>query len=362
MTRFIIQFTNFFVNFLKSQFRTPTLWVWGFLFPIIFIVLFGFVSGNNETQVNIGLVKNSDSEVLEQIKVRLEDSDIFEVQENSNTETLNELLEDGQLDAVIEIETEQKLFFTYNQNNPENYQIISQTLNDINSEITLQENEITKKSFLIEEVRLNPRTFRYIDFVLPGILGYSLLSSAVFGVSYSFLSLRKTKVLKRLFAAPTIKSAFLLAQSSSRFVFIYMQTFLQLILAIVFFEFTPKTELLGLIQILIVMAIGLIVFFSFGYLVAGLAKTDEVVAPVSNLIVLPQFILGGTFFAGDTFPNWLNYIIQVMPLYHFNRAMRFISIEGLNLWDLKVLLPVSILILWGVVGYYLTSKVFKVQD
>ena len=106
----------------------------------------------------------------------------------------------------------------------------------------------------------------------------------------------------------------------------------------------------------------MLVFLSFGYFVAGIAKNDDVVAPVANLIVLPQFILAGTFFVVETLPNWLQIIVRFLPLYNFNQAMRYVAIDGLNIWNVDVLIQLGFLLAWGVVGYFLTSKVFKIKE
>ena len=127
------------------------------------------------------------------------------------------------------------------------------------------------------------------------------------------------------------------------------------------FDFNPRGGYVGLLQILVVIALGLIVFLGFGYLIAGLAKTDDTVAPAANLIVFPQFILAGTFFEISTLPSWLEVIAKFMPLYNFNQAIRFISIDGLNISSPEVLLQLAFLIIWGIIIYFISSRVFKIE-
>ncbi|MDQ6843908.1 MAG: ABC transporter permease, partial [Bacteroidota bacterium] len=88
-----------------------------------------------------------------------------------------------------------------------------------------------------------------------------------------------------------------------------------------------------------------------------LAKNDSTIPPFANLITLPQFLIGGTFFSIDVFPKWLQPISKALPLTHLNTALRQVAFEGQNLWDVK--LEIGILLLWGAAVYAVAVKVFK---
>jgi ABC-2 type transport system permease protein len=389
MSRSLRQFFNFFLTSFKSQIRTPMAWVLGFIFPVIFIILFGFISINPETKISVGVIQN-DLELTDLIVNNYSQiDDIYIIQESSQKQELLDFLKTGSLDVVLEVQNNNQIKVYTNSAKIQNIQIFYQTLDKINTQAILEQldsedfkvqkkvvlengqaqetkfqelKELPRTAFKIDSQDISSQETRYLDFVLPGILGYSLLSSAVFGVAYSFLSLRETKVLKRLFAAPTVTSAFILGQSSSRFIFVFIQTLLQLLIANLAFGFSPAGGNLAWFNLIFIMFISLLVFLSFGYVVAGLSKTDDAVASLANLIVLPQFILAGTFFTIQTLPEWLQTLIKFLPLYNFNEAMRFVAIEGLDLWDIKVLTQLGFLILWGILGYFVATKVFKVSE
>jgi len=95
----------------------------------------------------------------------------------------------------------------------------------------------------------------------------------------------------------------------------------------------------------------------FGFIVSGLAKSDNTIPPFANLITLPQFLIGGTFFSIDVFPVWLQWIAKIMPLTHLNNALREVAFEGKSLWDVR--LEIAVLLLWGIVVYAAAVKVFK---
>lgn len=360
MSRFFKQFVSFLVVSFKSQFRNPSSWTFGFLFPLIFIVLFGFISNNSTNNIELGIVK-SDFAIYNSLKTSLSQTSAINIEESEAYEDVKVELEAGNLDAIIRIVSDKEIELISNANKPQNVNVVIQIINQINNQTTLDQNKITEKSFKVSTSQINSREIRYIDFVLPGILGYSLLSSAIFGVAFSFLVFKKQQILKRLFVAPTSIWAFLLGQSVGRFVYIFLQVLLQVALASIFFKFSPRDGISGLIQMIIVMAIGLIVFLGFGYIVAGISKSDDAVSPIANLIIFPQFILGGTFFSINNLPNWLANIAKFMPLYNFNEAIRQIAINGENLWDVKVLTQVGFLIVWGIFAYTLSSKVFRIK-
>lgn len=360
MQRYFRQLFGFFITSFKALWRTPSGWLFGFLFPVIFVVIFGYISNDSKPEIKVGFVYD-DSSIYAPIKSSFEASSIFVVTEKEQSSELNDDLANGNLDAFIQIKSKSEVLLVTNANRPENVSAIKQTLDKINTELTLSQLEVPNKAFVVEPTELNSRKTRYIDFVLPGILGYSIMTSAIFGVAYSFLTLRKDNVLKRFFAGPSKISAFILGESMSRSIFILLQNALLLAVAATMFGYTPRNGLSGFFEIGVVIAVGLLTFLGFGYAVAGVAKSDEVVSPVANLIVLPQFILAGTFFTVSSLPNWLQMLTKFMPLYHFNEAIRAISIDGAHLLDKQVFTPIGILIVWSVVVYGLASKFFKVR-
>jgi ABC-2 type transport system permease protein len=354
------QFLGFFKASFTTLLRTPSAWTFGFLFPVVFVILFGFISTDSKPEIKIGLVKD-DASFYQPLKKSFESVQIFKVTESEDRENLEKNLEQGNLDGVIRIDSKNEVVFTSNANKPENVSVIKESLEKINTELTLQKNRDNQKIFKITESKINSRQSNYIDFVLPGILGYSIMSAAVFGVAFSFFTLRKDKVLKRLFASPAKVSSFILGEAASRSIFILLQNLALILVAAIIFQFSPRNGFLGLLEMGVVMFIGLLVFLGFGYSVAGFAKSDEVATPIANLFVFPQFILAGTFFPVSSLPSWLAFIAKLMPLYSFNQAIRYITIDGMSIFSLPVLQLLGFLSLWGFASFFLASKVFRVK-
>jgi ABC-2 type transport system permease protein len=201
------------------------------------------------------------------------------------------------------------------------------------------------------------REYKTIDFILPGQLGFSLLSAGVFGVAFMFFSLRNTLVLKRFFATPINRTYIVLGEGLSRVLFSLITAVVIILFGRLFFGFTLVHGFETFLEMLVLSFIGLLVFMGFGFIVSGLAKNDSTIPPFANLITLPQFLLGGTFFSVEAFPKWLQPISKALPLTYLNTAMRKVAFEGLHLWDVRT--EIGVLLLWGVVVYAIAIKVFR---
>ena len=108
---------------------------------------------------------------------------------------------------------------------------------------------------------------------------------------------------------------------------------------------------------LLLSAIGLVVFMGFGFVVSGLARNESTIPPIANIITLPQFLLSGTFFPVDAFPGWLQKIANVLPLTWLNDALRKIAFEGAGFGDISTHLLV--ILAWGIVVYAAAVRVFR---
>ncbi len=124
-----------------------------------------------------------------------------------------------------------------------------------------------------------------------------------------------------------------------------------------FFHFTLVHGWITFLEILVLSAIALLVFMGFGFVVSGLAKNESTIPPFANVFTLPQFLLAGTFFPISVFPKWLQGFCNILPLTHFNNAMRDISFEGASL--LSTWKDIGVLLIWGVLIYTVAIKVFK---
>ncbi len=349
---------------LRAIFRSPSAIIFSFIFPLIFILVFGFIGGGGFT-VKIALANLSDTNNVLMKNGLLKNPAIRLVKDISKEKAQSEVAK-GNIAAIIEIDSVKAdngfLQYTFKTTTSsagiDRFPILQSQLGEVirqADERRFPERQTVAK--MVKEKNIPGREYKTIDFILPGQLGFSLLSSGVFGVAFMFFSLRNTLVLKRFFATPINRTFIVLGESLSRVLFSMITAVVIILFGWMVFGFTLVHGLQTFLEMLVLSFIGLLVFMGFGFIVSGLAKNDSSIPPFANLITLPQFLLGGTFFSIEAFPKWLQVIAKVLPLTHLNTVMRSIAFEGLHLWDVKN--EIGILLLWGIAVYIVAIKVFR---
>jgi ABC-2 type transport system permease protein len=195
---------------------------------------------------------------------------------------------------------------------------------------------------------------RYIDFLIPGLIGMTLLSQGLWGLGIVIVDMRSRKFLKRLVASPMRKSEFLAAMMASRIFFMIIEVFLLLLIAYLVFDIAIRGSLFAAAAVGIV---GTLCFSSIGTLVSSRAKKIEEATGLMYSIIFPMIIFSGVFFPSDRFPRFLQPIIKVFPLTLFNDAFRAVIIEGADIfsqWQRLVAMA-----LWGTVCFVLTLRWFR---
>ena len=195
---------------------------------------------------------------------------------------------------------------------------------------------------------------RYIDFLIPGLLGMNLLGSGIWGVGFSVVQARQKKLLKRYMATPMKRSHYLLSFILSRLVFLIVEIGLLVGFGWLMFGVAVRGSLatLGGVAIL-----GAFAFAGLGLLVASRARTIEGVSGLMNLVMLPMWILSGTFFSYSRFPDAMIPFVKALPLTALNDALRAIMIDGAALATLSA--PLAIVIAWGAVSFVIALRIFR---
>lgn len=351
---------------LTGIFRSPSAVIFGFAFPFIFILVFGFIGDSGGKRVyKVALADNIDSSnVLYQA---LGNSGSIVFKRYANRHELNADLQKGRIAGIINIQRnikgEPPYLITFKSVSSSNDQwpqvkaIIENSISKVSDQVFKQRPEYAQFDFDYTKDVAQMREYKTIDFILPGQLGFSLLASGVFGVAFMFFNLRNTLVLKRFFATPISRTFIILGEMFSRVIFQMLTAVIIILVGYYFFEFTLVNGFRTFIEMIVLSFIGLIVFMGFGFIVSGLAKHDSTIPPFANLITLPQFLIGGTFFSVEVFPKWLQPISKAMPLTHLNNALRAVAFEGQNLWEVRT--EIGLLLLWGIVIYIIAVKVFR---
>ena len=195
---------------------------------------------------------------------------------------------------------------------------------------------------------------RYIDFVVPGLLGMNLMGSAIWGMGFSIVESRQKKLLKRLVASPMPRWQYLASYLLSRLSMLVIEVvgflgFARLVFGV---PFRGSLWQLGLLCVLTSMA-----FSALGLLVASRAKTMEAASGLMNLVMLPMWILSGVFFSAARFPAVVQPVVRALPLTAAIDALRGNMLQGMNLGQL--IMPMAILLTWLVMSFAVALRIFR---
>ena len=351
---------------LRAIFRSPSAVIFGFAFPLIFILVFGFIGDNGGRQsFKVAIEENADTaNALYKILANTQGVSMIRYHDK---DSLTDDMVKGKLAGIINIQKNStgnppyiftlKTFNSSDDKWPQFKTLVESEINTLSNTIYKGRPAYASFDFDPTKDRTVVRAYKTIDFILPGQLGFSLLASGVFGVAFMFFNLRNTLVLKRFFATPISKTYIVLGEMFSRVIFQLLTAVVIILLGYYAFGFTLVHGVKTFFDMMVLSFIGLVVFMGFGFIVSGLAKNDSTIPPFANLITLPQFLIGGTFFSISVFPVWLQWIARIMPLTHLNTALREVAFEGKGLWDVR--LEIGILLLWGIVTCAVAVKVFK---
>ncbi len=195
---------------------------------------------------------------------------------------------------------------------------------------------------------------RYIDFVVPGLLGMNLMGSAMWGLGFSIVEARQKKLLKRMVASPMPKWQYLASFMLSRLAMLIIEiaAFLGFARLVFGVPFRGSLVELGILCLLTSLA-----FSGLGLLVASRARTTEAVSGLMNLVMLPMWILSGIFFSASRFPALIQPLVQILPLTAAIDAIRGNMLQGMNLGQEAV--PLAILVGWAVVPFAISVRIFR---
>lgn len=335
---------------MRAMMRNPSTVAFGFMFPIAFILVFGFVGGGIPG-MRIGVPAGQDRGPL---FTSLQHSPGLNLIVEGRPE-VERLLRLGKIDAMAEIGAD-RVTVVLNSANPQGQlavPAVQQTLGVLN----LQAAGVTSPRYDLQVSEVAGRRNRYIDFALPGQIGMALISTAVFGTVFGLIYLKKALVMKRLFATPVRASTILLGQGFSRLFLAMLQAIVILVLGIVAFGFQLANGWITFMAILALSGIALLAFLGFGLFIAGRTNDENAAGPLANLVTLPQFLLSGVFFPTDVFPGWLRVAAESLPLSHLNSAMRQMAAEGAGLTE--ILPNILVICGWGAVSYVAAARTFK---
>ncbi|AXC14270.1 ABC-type multidrug transport system, permease component [Acidisarcina polymorpha] len=195
---------------------------------------------------------------------------------------------------------------------------------------------------------------RYIDFVIPGLLGMNLMSSAIWGLGFAIVEARQKKLLKRLVASPMPRWQYLASFLLSRLLLLVIEVGVFLGFARLVFGVPFRGPIWQLVLLCILASLS---FSALGLLIASRAKTMEAASGLMNLVMLPMWIVSGVFFSASRFPNIVQPVIRALPLTAAIDALRGNMLQGTSLAQLAG--PVAVLTIWLLLAFTLSLRIFR---
>ncbi|MBL7764792.1 MAG: ABC transporter permease [Chitinophagaceae bacterium] len=347
---------------LLSMVKSPSAIFFSIAFPLIFIVAFGLMGGSG-FRVDIAMEPNADTNNL--IYKTLALAPVANINSYDDTTELYTEFRKGKLGAILDIQknadtTGSPYLVTLKTceaaGNDKNIalQVVGNVVDQL-SKVQYPDNKTIAEISMPKSIE--GREYKYLDFFLPGMLGFSLLSAGIFGTAFLFFNLRQTLVLKRFFATPVRRSNIIFAEGFSRLIMQLISASVIILVGHFVFGFTLVHGFLTYIQMILLAAIGLILFLGMGFIISSVAKSEASIPPLANMITMPQLLLSGVFLGVSNFPAWLQPICKALPLTQLNNAMRAVAFEGRSIIDCWK--QIGILGIWGLVVYIVAIKVFR---
>ena len=356
--RWVVYWSLFVASF-KMFVRNRAALFFSLFVPLLIMLIFGVLNFGGTTNTSLGLVDEADSPASHALVSALEATPSFEITAGDREAQLAELKQ-GHRDLVLVIPAGYEgsgtagssgLVAYSNQSKPEQAQIGGLLLNAVVGQVLAGGSGGGAPLVRVEP--LAGRSLGYIDFLVPGILGLTLMQLGLFSVSFGFVHLKRTGALRRLFATPTSPAYFLAAQVTSRLIIGMAQVLVLLGVGLWF-----GLHLVGSIPLLLAISLlGSIIFLAIGFSIAGWAKNEDQAAPVANLVSLPMTFLSGVFFSRDAMPEFLRTVTDFLPLTYLNHALRSVINDGVGVGAIAGdLLGMAV---WAVIAFLLAVRLFK---
>lgn len=357
----------FFIVNMKRLFRDRLALFFTFLFPLIFLFVFGSLnSGNKSVSFNVAIINESHTPAAQQFVHQLDHQKALKVDKAvTNFKDANEKMSRGELDATIELpasfgETKQgqaypsgQVVVHYTQNN----QSAAQTLTSVlQAELQGINEQIVKVQapFTVTSKQNNERSLSQFDYTFTGLLGFAILGAGIFGPINVFPELKKMGILRRLHTTPLRVWQYFMSVMFGNAVSGLMSLGVMFIVAILVFHLKVVGNYA---ELAVFLAFSIMMILGIGLAIGGWAKNERQAAPLANIVVFPMMFLSGTFFPRFLMPEWLQSLTTYLPLTPVIDGARLIATEGAHLTQLGPQL--AVMAVWMIVVYAVAFRVFR---
>jgi ABC-type multidrug transport system permease subunit len=328
-------------------FREPSVLFWTFGFPVLLSMALGIAFRNKPPEALHVAVESSPSadRTLAEIEAfggthvaaKIEDA-----------ETARSELRAGQV--VLVVTSDARRTYRYDESRPDG-RLARQVVDDI-----LQRADGRTDPTPVADERVTEPGARYIDFLIPGLVGVNLMSSSMWGIGYVIVEMRTKRLVKRMLATPMRKTDFLIS-------FVLMRALFVLIEVPVLFGFGALAfgvHIAGSVALILALATaGAFAFAGLGLLIASRAENVQTVGGLMNLVMMPMFVCSGVFFSTSNFPDSVQPALRALPLTMLNDALRAVTSDGAGLTSPVVTWAMVVLFAWGLASFGAALIVFR---
>ncbi len=330
---------------LRTYLREPEAIFWTYGFPILMIIGLGLAfSGKGEDAIVFDIVESPGWETAARAA---EGQNRFLVQVHPKSESLDRLRR-NKTALIVEPGRDGGFIYHFDPTNPQG-RIAREAVDDL-----LQRAAGRVDPVPVQNLETAAPGSRYVDFLVPGLIGMNLMGGGLWGVGFVLVDLRVKNLLKRLLGTPMRRGHFLLAMVGGRALFFVPEVFLLLLAAWLIFQVPIEGNVAA---IFLVAFVGAMSFAGLGLLVASRARRIETVSGLMNLVMMPMWLCSGIFFSSERFPDFMQPFIKALPLTQLINALRAVITDGATLASQA--LPLAALIVWGTLSYTLALRWFR---
>jgi ABC-type multidrug transport system permease subunit len=330
----------------KEFIREPEALFWTFAFPILLAIGLGIAFRNRPPEVVHIAVVGPSPEASRVAQATRADSGL--AVEELSADSARIALRTGRVALVVVPQPDGTVQYQFDETRP-----------DARNARLLVDNAIQRgygrgDVVAVSEAHVRERGSRYIDFVIPGLLGMNIMGSSIWGLGFTIVDARRKKLLKRLVATPMSRAEYLIAYLISRIVLLVGEVVVLLGFAVLFFSVPVRGSLF---QMTLIILASVFAFGGLGLLIASRAKTIEGASGLMNVTMMPMWVLSGVFFSSENFPRAVQPLIQALPLTATNNALRASMLRGEG-WTV-VGPEILLLIAWAIATLWLALKLFR---
>jgi ABC-type multidrug transport system permease subunit len=339
---------------LREFYRQPARIFWVYGFPTVLAIGLGLAFQSRPPEpIQVDLVENGASPPVERI-LRAYDA---QARPSARPGLLLEVgpadqafkrLDTGKTLLVVIPDQSGPLTYRYDDTRPEAV-TAKATVDDL-----IQSGFGRKDIVATREIRKQEPGSRYIDFLIPGLIGLNTMGGGLWGIGFLLVNFRIAKLLKCFIATPMPRRNFLLALLGARLTFLIPDVGVLLLLGTLAFHMPIKGNL---VLVMVIEVVGALAFAGIGLLVGSRATTTETVSGLMNLVMLPMWLFSGVFFSAERFPHTMQWFIQILPLTQLLNALRGVILEGMGWFDVAGAL--AILAAWAIGTFMIALRIFR---